>query len=62
MSDDPKKGVVNAWNQTHDHKNMFITDASVMVCAGWQNPTMTILSLAMRASEYLAEEMRKGNV
>lgn len=62
MSDDPKKGVVNQWNQTHDHKNMFITDASVMVCAGWQNPTMTILSLAMRASEYLAEEMRKGNV
>lgn len=62
MSDDPKKGVVNQWNQTHDHKNMFITDASVMVCAGWQNPTMTMCALAMRASEYLADEMRKGNV
>ena len=62
MSDDPKKGVVNQWNQTHDIKNMYITDASVMVCAGWQNPTMTMCSLAMRASEHLAEEMRKGNV
>lgn len=62
MSDDKKKGVVNQWNQTHDHSNMFITDASVFVCAGWQNPTITMCALAMRASEYLAEEMRKGNV
>ena len=53
---------MNAWNQTHDHKNMFITDASVMVCAGWQNPTMTILSLSMRASEYLVEQSKKGDV
>jgi choline dehydrogenase-like flavoprotein len=62
MGDDPKTSVVNKFNQTHDIKNMFITDASVFVCAGWQNPTMTMCALAMRASEYLAEEMRKGNV
>ena len=31
MSDDPKKGVVNKWNQSHDMKNLFITDASVFV-------------------------------
>ena len=30
--------------------------------AGWQNPTMTILSLSMRASEYLADEMKKQNI
>ena len=62
MSDDPKKGVVNKWSQSHDMKNLFITDASVFVSAGWQNPTITMCALAMRASEYLAEEMRKGNV
>jgi choline dehydrogenase-like flavoprotein len=62
MSADPKKGVVNEWNQTHDLKNVFITDASVFVSAGWQNPTITMCALAMRASEHLAEEMRKGNV
>jgi choline dehydrogenase-like flavoprotein len=62
MSDDPKKGVVNKWNQAHDMKNLFITDASVFVSSGWQNPTITMSALAMRASEYLAEEMRKGNV
>jgi choline dehydrogenase-like flavoprotein len=62
MSDDPKKGVVNKWNQSHDIKNLFIVDASVFVSAGWQNPTITMATLSMRASEYLAEEMRKGNI
>jgi choline dehydrogenase-like flavoprotein len=62
MGDNPKTSVVNKWNQSHDMKNLFITDASVFVSAGWQNPTITMCTLAMRASEYLAEEMKKGNV
>ena len=62
MGDNPRTSVVNKWNQSHDIKNLFIADASVFVSAGWQNPTITICTLAMRASEYLAEEMRKGNV
>jgi choline dehydrogenase-like flavoprotein len=62
MGDNPRTSVVNKWNQSHDIKNLFIADASVFVSAGWQNPTITICTLAMRASEYLAEEMRQGNV
>ena len=62
MGDNPRTSVVNKWNQSHDIKNLFLTDASVFVCAGWQNPTITMCTLTMRASEYLAEEMRKGNV
>ena len=62
MNDDPKKGVVNQWNQSHDLKNLFITDASVFPCSGWQNPTITMCALAMRASEYLADQMKKGSV
>jgi choline dehydrogenase-like flavoprotein len=62
MGDDPKTSVLNKWNQSHDIKNLFVVDGSSFVSAGWQNPTMTIVSLAMRASEYLAEQMRQGNV
>ena len=62
MGDDPKKSVLNKWNQSHDIKNLFVVDGSSFVTAGSQNPTMTILSLSMRASEYLANEARKGNV
>ena len=62
MGDNPKTSVLNKWNQSHDIKNLFVVDASSFVSAGWQNPTMTIVTLAMRASEYLAEQMRQGNV
>jgi choline dehydrogenase-like flavoprotein len=62
MGNDPKTSVLNKWCQSHDIKNLFVVDGSSFVSAGWQNPTMTILSLAMRSSEYLAEQMRQGNV
>lgn len=62
MGDDPKKSVLNRWNQSHDHKNLFVVDGAAFTSAGWQNPTMTILSLSMRASEYLAGEMAKRNI
>jgi len=62
MGDDPKTSVLNKWSQSHDMKNLIVVDASSFVSSGWQNPTMTISALAMRASEHLAEEMRQGNV
>jgi choline dehydrogenase-like flavoprotein len=62
MGNDPKKSVLNSFNQCHDVKNLFVTDGSSFVSGGCQNPTMTILALSMRASEYLAEQMRQGNV
>lgn len=62
MGDDPKTSVLNKWNQSHDIKNLFVVDAGAFVSAGWQNPTLTILALAMRSSEYLAEQMRTGAV
>lgn len=62
MGNDPKTSVLNRWSQSHDHKNLFVVDGAGFVSAGWQNPTMTILALSMRASEYLAGEMAKGNV
>jgi len=62
MGDNPKTSVLNKWNQSHDIRNLYVVDGSSFVSAGWQNPTMTILALAMRASEHLAEQMRQGNV
>ena len=62
MGDDPKRSVLNKWCQSHDHRNLFVVDGASFTSAGWQNPTMTILSLSMRASEHLADEMQKQNV
>jgi choline dehydrogenase-like flavoprotein len=44
MGDDPKKSVLNKWNQSHDVKNLLVVDGASFVTAGWQNPTMTILA------------------
>ena len=60
MGDDPRTSVLNRWNQTHDIKNLLVVDGSSFVTGGWQNPTMTISAVAMRAAEHLAEEMRQG--
>lgn len=62
MGEDPKVSVLNQWNQSHDVRNLFVVDGSSFVTAGSQNPTMTILALSMRASEYLAEQMRRGDL
>jgi choline dehydrogenase-like flavoprotein len=62
MGDDPKKSVLNKWCQSHDVKNLFVVDGAGFVTCGWQNPTMTILALSMRASEYMAEQMKRGSI
>jgi choline dehydrogenase-like flavoprotein len=62
MGDDPKKSVLNKWNQSHDIKNLFVVDGSSFVTGGYQNPTMTILSLSMRASGYMMDQMKARNL
>ena len=62
MSDDPKKGVVNKWNQSHDMKNLFITDGSAMASSGCQNPSLTYMALSARAAHHAVEFLREGKI
>lgn len=62
MGADPKKSVLNKYNQVWDAPNVFVTDGASFVGAANQNPTLTILALTMRACEYLAGEMKRGNI
>ena len=62
MGNDPKKSVLNKMNQCHDIKNLFAVDAASFVSSTEKNPTLTILALSMRASDYIAEEMRRGTL
>lgn len=62
MGSDPKTSVLNKFNQVHDVKNVFVTDGAAFVGAANQNPTLTILALTIRACEYLADEMKRGNL
>ncbi len=62
MGDDPKTSALNKYSQAHEVKNLFVCDAAPFVSNPDKNVTLTIVAIAWRASEYLAEEMRKGNV
>ncbi|HEY8536232.1 MAG TPA: GMC family oxidoreductase, partial [Vicinamibacterales bacterium] len=60
MGDDPKRSALNRFNQMHEVKNVFVVDGSAFTSASEKNPTLTILALSWRATDYLAEEMRRG--
>jgi choline dehydrogenase-like flavoprotein len=62
MGADPKRSALNAWNQMHEVKNVFVVDGSSFTTATEKNPTLTILALSWRATDYLAEELRKGDL
>lgn len=62
MGADPKSSVLNPFQQSHDVRNLFVVDGAGFVAAGCQNPTWTILALAWRSCDYLAEELRKGTL
>jgi len=59
MSDNPRDGVVNRFGQSHDVKNLFVSDGSQFVSSGGENPTLTIVALALRQSEYIADQMSR---
>jgi choline dehydrogenase-like flavoprotein len=62
MGNDPKTSVLNQFQQSHDVKNLFVVDGSSHVNASCQNPTWTIMALAWRSCDHLADELRKGNL
>jgi choline dehydrogenase-like flavoprotein len=62
MGTSPRNSVLNSFCQAHEVKNLFVNDGASFVSNPDKNPTLTICALAWRASDYLAEEMRKGNV
>ncbi len=62
MSEKPEDGVVNKWGQSHDITNLFISDGSQFTTGAAVNPTLTIVALAIRQADYLADELSKGNL
>jgi len=62
MSENPRDGVVNKHGQTHDVPNLFISDGSQFTTGAAENPTLTIVALAIRQADFIAGELSKGNI
>ncbi len=62
MSENPRDGVVNKFGRAHDVKNLFVSDGSQFTSGGAENPTLTIVSLALRQADHIAGLMSKGEI
>jgi choline dehydrogenase-like flavoprotein len=62
MGTDPRTSVLNQFQQSHDVKNLFVVDGSSHVNASCQNPTWTIMALAWRSCDHLADQLKKGEL
>ena len=62
MSEKAADGVVNKWGQTHDIPNLFVSDGSQFTTGATENPTLTIVSLAIRQADYIAEQLGSGTL
>ena len=60
MGSDPKKSVLNQFQQTYDIKNLFVMDASGFPSNPCQNPTLTIMALCVRSCDYLMSELKRN--
>ncbi len=62
MGRDPATSVLNSHCQAHDVKNLFLADGGPFVSQADKNPTWTIMALAMRTSEYISSQRRRGEL
>ena len=62
MGSDPRQSVLNPWQQTHEVANLFVMDGAGFPSTACQNPTLTIMALAVRSCDYLLEQRRRGEL
>jgi choline dehydrogenase-like flavoprotein len=62
MGNNPRTSVLNSNCQAHDVKNLFVTDGAPFVTNADKNPTLTIMALSWRASEYLIAQAKSGSL
>lgn len=62
MGKDSGTSLLNAYNQLHQCKNVFVTDGACMTSTATQNPSLTYMALTARAVDYAVKEIKKGNL
>ena len=62
MSASPGAGVVDPWGRAHEVANLFVSDGSQFASSMGGNPTLTIVALAIRQAEFIAETMARGEL
>ena len=59
MSLTASDGVLNAWNQAWDVKNLLVTDGACMASSACQNPSITYMALTSRAADHAVQLLKR---
>src|SRR5260370_3288283 len=62
MGVDPPKSVLNQFHQAHDIKNLLVIDDPGFTSNPCQNPTLTIMALCVRSSDYPMSELKRNAI
>jgi choline dehydrogenase-like flavoprotein len=62
MGSDPKTSVLDAFCRAHDVPNLYVVDGSVFPSASEKNPTHTMMALAARTADHIADRLKKGEL
>jgi len=62
MGRDPKTSVLNANNQVHACKNVYVTDGAAMTSASCVNPSLTYMALTARAADHAVNALKRGEL
>ena len=62
MGDDPNRSVLNEFCQSWEVDNLFVTDGGCFVSNADKNPTLSIMAIAWRASDYIVEQLAQGGI
>jgi choline dehydrogenase-like flavoprotein len=55
MGDDPKLSVVDKFQRSHDHKNLYLVGSSTFPTGATANPTLTIAALSLRTARHILD-------
>jgi choline dehydrogenase-like flavoprotein len=59
MGSDPDNSLLNAHNQLHLCKNVFVTDGACMTSTGNQSPSILYMALTARAVNYAVDQLKQ---
>ena len=55
MGDDPRQSVVDKFQRSHDHGNLYLVGSSTFPTGATANPTLTIAALSLRTARHILD-------
>jgi choline dehydrogenase-like flavoprotein len=62
MGADPRRSVLNQYCQSWEVENLFVPDGGCFVSNADKNPTLSIMAIAWRASDYIVQQLASGSL